>query len=192
MWAIVCKNVDSCLKISQICLLVCWCKTNPLLSSKFPISHQMNLIGKVHGHSQLDQEINTESIATLRYNWASCNKTSKGCKLQSFLREHVRFNVLNPKAAHVDWTKCVTQCPLRSRTQTSHSADHACPSIPTITHSGWHTQLHAYIYRYLLHIYVCISSGCLAGAVKAHWYYKRPWCVTWDGLIGPSADNLFN
>lgn len=53
------------------------CETDPLLSSKLPISHQVNLIGKVHGHSQLDQQINAEAVATLGYNWASCNKTSQ-------------------------------------------------------------------------------------------------------------------
>lgn len=65
----------------------CECQTNPLLGSKFPISYQMHLIGKVHGHSQLDEQINTESITTLGYNWASCNKTSNSCKLQSLLRK---------------------------------------------------------------------------------------------------------
>lgn len=50
-------------------------ETNPLLRPKFPISHQVYFIGEVHGHSQLDQEINAESITTLGYYWASCNKT---------------------------------------------------------------------------------------------------------------------
>lgn len=58
------------------------CKIYPFLSSKFPISHQMHLIGKVHGHGQLDQEINTEPIATLGHNWTSCNGTSNAFKLK--------------------------------------------------------------------------------------------------------------
>lgn len=69
----------------------CKGKTNPLLCSKFPISHQVHLIGEVHGHSQLDEQINTESVTTLGNNWASCNKTSNSSKLQSLLRQHVRL-----------------------------------------------------------------------------------------------------
>ena len=111
-----CKEIACILRLMQkrYDKLVLWRKTNPLLGSKFSISHQVDLIGKVHGHGQLDQEVNTESITTLGYNWASCNKTSNCCKLQTLRRKLVRCFFLfcfffNPKAAHADLTKCVTQ-----------------------------------------------------------------------------------
>lgn len=55
----------------------CDANTHSLLCSEFPIRHQVNLIGEVHGHSQLDEQINAEAVATLGDDWASCNKTSQ-------------------------------------------------------------------------------------------------------------------
>ncbi len=49
--------------------------------------------------------------------------------------------------------------------------------------------LHSYIYKYLLHIYVCMHVSPDGGCRKAQWH-KRPWWVTWDGLIWSSADHL--
>jgi len=47
------------------------------LRSKFPISHQVNLVGEVHGHRQLDEQVNAEAVAALRDDWASCKPTAK-------------------------------------------------------------------------------------------------------------------
>lgn len=42
------------------------CDTYSLLRAKLPISHQVNLIGEVHTHGQLDEQVDAETIATLR------------------------------------------------------------------------------------------------------------------------------
>lgn len=116
----------------------CSCNTDPLLSSKFPISHQVHLIGEVHGHSQLDQEIDTESITALGYNWATCNKTSNVCKLQSLQRKHTCLCLFNPEAAHVDWTRNMTHCTADDHTQ-SHGTQHAAHKRSMSQHPSSHS-----------------------------------------------------
>lgn len=132
----------------------------------------MHLIGEVHGHSQLYQEVNTKSITTLGYDWASCNENSNIWKLCTPWWKLVHLLL-------VSFCLCFFEskggaCRLHRMHDTlihcrqPHTASlhtgQVCASIPTITQSEW---LHAYIYRYLLHIYVCISGGCLAGALEA-------------------------
>ena len=41
------------------------CHTHTFLGPKLPISHQVNLVGEVHGIGQPDQQINAETVATL-------------------------------------------------------------------------------------------------------------------------------
>lgn len=40
---------------------------HPLLGSKLPVSHQVDLVGEVHGHGQFDQQVDTEAVAALRH-----------------------------------------------------------------------------------------------------------------------------
>ena len=49
-----------------VCLCVCVCVTHSLLRAKFPISHQMDLVGEVHAHCQFDEQVDAETVATLR------------------------------------------------------------------------------------------------------------------------------
>lgn len=62
---------SSCPKPEQQSDLLQWQRTESrdtysLLRAKLPISHQVNLIGEVHTHGQLDEQIDAETIATLR------------------------------------------------------------------------------------------------------------------------------
>lgn len=45
----------------------------PLLRSKLPVGHQVNLISEVHAHGQLDEEVDAEAVTTLRNRRLTCN-----------------------------------------------------------------------------------------------------------------------
>lgn len=40
--------------------------THSLLRAEFSVSHQVDLVGEVHAHGQLDEQVDAETIAALR------------------------------------------------------------------------------------------------------------------------------
>lgn len=46
----------------------------PLLCAKLAICHQVDLVGKVHGPCQFDEQVNAEAIAALRHRVACCGQ----------------------------------------------------------------------------------------------------------------------
>lgn len=62
--------------------------TYSFLRTKFPISHQVNLVGEVQAHCQLDEQVDAETITALRDDGLTCGHTDHVLELMTMLRGH--------------------------------------------------------------------------------------------------------